>query len=395
MADKAPSKEFSIFLRKIGYSVGLEHTLDRLKDFARLYGNQDALSFADISRLLHAPKPTGWGLDRNNEHILDVLRSLDVIDVRKGEVAVLEAGDALGILMKLQGDGDDFSRSAAFIFAHSLALADGDIFFNALAACFDPEEFTRRAIGMIEAKWTLLETYFSSSVQRAAIYGSINVEAQDNNPGSRGKGKLGLPPDPARLRQQRGALTPQARRPEPRISAPYLNKALPRRKAWAISLGLATETGVPTEVGERLLKALADVGYCGPSCISMWPLRHEMLRPLFLPLKGAPFPLLDSWEFMLLIGRGMGLLGDVDVDGGQEELSLLRQLVQVYRTINTSKSIVRAELPSRVAYRCVLSFSVGKKRVPNYPELIDKEQRSPAPRVIARPSRLAESALSI
>ncbi len=395
MADRVPSKEFTVFIRKIGYSVGLEHTLERLNDFARLYGGQDILSYADINRLLHSPKPSGWGLDRNNEHILDVLRSLGVVDVRRGEVAVLEAGDALGMLMHLQGDGDAFQNSAKFIFAHSLALTDGDIFFNALAACFDPEEFARRLLRMIEFKWTLLEGHFSSSHQRAAIYSAVNVEAQENNPGSRGKGALGNAPDPGRLRQARGALAPQVRRPEPKISGPYLAKALPRRKAWAISLGLASETGVPTAKGERLLKTLADTGYCGPSCIAMWPLRHELLSPAYMALRDAEFPTLDSWSFMLLIGRGMDLLGAADAEGGEAELMLLRRLVQAYRTLNTSKSIVRTELPARVAYRCVLSLSMGRDSVTNYPALIDEEQRSPSPRIVARPSRLAESALSV
>jgi hypothetical protein len=394
MVDRVPSKEFSVFIRKIGYSVGLEHTLERLNDFARLYAGQHILSYADISRLLHSPKPSGWGLDRNNDHILDVLRSLGVVDVRRGEVAVLEAGDALGMLMKLQGDGDAFRSSAKFIFMHSLALADGDIFFNALAACFEPEEFARRLIRMIEFKWTLLEGHYSSSHQRAAIYSAINVEAQENNPGSRGKGALGNMPDPGRLRQARGALAPQASRPEPKISGPYLTKALPRRKAWAISLGLASETGVPTAKGERLLKALADMSYCGPSCIAMWPLRHELLSPTYMSLREADFPNLDSWSFMLLIGRGMDLLGAADAEGGEADLALLRQLVQTYRTLNISKSIVRTELPARVAYRCVLSLSMGQDSVPNYPALIDEEQRSVSPRIIARPSRLAESALS-
>lgn len=395
MVDRAPSKEFSVFIRKIGYSVGLEHTLERLNDFARLYGGQDTLSYSDISRLLHAPKPAGWGLDRNNEHILDVLRSLGVVDVRRGEVAVLEVGDALGMLMQLQGDGGAFRTSARFIFAHSLALADGDIFFNALAACFDPEEFARRLLRMIEFKWTLLEGHFSSSHHRAAIYSAINVEAQENNPGSRGKGRLNEPPDPTRLRHTRGALAPQVTRPEPKISAPYLAKALPRRKAWAVSLGLASETGELTETGERLLRILGDVGYCGPSCIAMWPLRHELLNPLYTSVRDTEFPVLDSWSFMLLIGRGMGLLGSTDRDAGEGEILLLRRLVQTYRAINTSKSIVRAELPVRVAYRCALSLSMGEHSVPNYPALITEEQRSPYPRIVARPSRLAEAALSI
>jgi len=393
--DKVPSKEFSVFIRKIGYSVGLEHTLERLSDFARLYAGQDTLSYADIRRLLHTQKPSGWGLDRSNEHILDVLGSLGVVDVRRGEVAVLETGDALGILMRLQGDNEAFSNSVRFIFAHSLALADGDIFFNALAACFDPEEFAGRMLRMIEFKWTLLEAHFSSRHQRAAIYSAINVEAQENNPGSRGKGKLTEPPDPTRLKQVRGALTPEVTRPQPKISSPYLAKALPRRKAWAVSLGLASEDGAPTEDGEGLLKALAEAGYCGPACMAMWPLRHELLNPAFLTLRDAAIPFLDSWSFMLLIGRGMDLLGSADHEAGQAEMLRLRQFIQIYQALNSSKSIVRTELPVRVAYRCALGLSIGRSYVPDYPVLIEREQRSPSPRIVARPSRLAEAGLSI
>lgn len=394
MVDRVRSKDFSVFIRKIGYSVGLEQTLERLKDFARLYGGQDTLSYADISRLLHAPKPMGWGLDQNNEHILDVLRSLGVIDVRRGEVAVLEVGDALGMLIRLQGDGDSFRNSAKFVFAYCLALADGDIFFNALAAYFDPEEFSVRLRRMIEFKWGVLEEYYSSSHQRAAIYSEINVETQANNPGSRGRGNLGSVPDPARLRQVRGALDRRIIRPELKISDSYLAKALPRRKAWAISLGLASESGVPTSEGERLLNALVESKYCGPSCIAMWPLQHELGSSSFTVLREAEFPVLDSWSFMLLIGRGIGLLKPADSNWGEGEVLLLRQFVQMYRALNTSKSIVRAELPVRVAYLCALGLSIGQSSVVKYPELIDNEQKSPSPRIVARPSRLAELALS-
>jgi hypothetical protein len=395
MVDRARSKEFAVFIRKIGYSGGLEYTLERLRDFARLYGGQDTLTYADISRLLHAPKPNGWGLDRNNEHILDVLRSLGVVDVRRGEVAVLEAGDALGVLKRLQDGGPAFDDSIKFIFAHSLSLADGDVFFNALASCFDAEEFARRLLRMVEFKWNLLESHFLSPRHRLAIYNSINIETQENNPGNRGKGKLSERPNPSRLKQSRGALVPGIVRPELKISEPYLFKALPRRKAWAVSLGLASEDGAPTAVGDHLLRGLSNAGYCGPSCIVMWPLRHELVNPIFSTLKGAEFPVLDSWAFMLLIGRGMGLLGSLDAPGGEAEISKLREILQMYRTLNTSKSVVRTELPARIAYRCVLSLSMGQNSVPNYPALVDEEQNLPSPRIIARSSRLAEIALSI
>jgi hypothetical protein len=187
MVDRARSKEFAVFIRKIGYSGGLEYTLERLRDFARLYGGQDTLTYADISRLLHAPKPNGWGLDRNNEHILDVLRSLGVVDVRRGEVAVLEAGDALGVLKRLQDGGPAFDDSIKFIFAHSLSLADGDVFFNALASCFDAEEFARRLLRMVEFKWNLLKPLLiaSSSACDLQLHQYRNAGEQSGQPRQR------------------------------------------------------------------------------------------------------------------------------------------------------------------------------------------------------------------
>ena len=85
----------------------------------------------------------------------------------------------------------------------------------------------------------------------------------------------------------------------------------------------------------------------------------------------------------------------IDFPGGDEEISRLRELFHVYRSLNTSKSIVRTELPARVAYRCGLCLSIGEEGVVDYPGLIEREQSLPAPRIVARPSRLAESALSL
>ena len=134
MADKAQFNQFSIFINKIGYSVGLEFTLERLRDFASLYANSNSLSYADVSRLVQSDKPDGWGLD--NYHVLDVLQSLGVVSVRRGQVAVQEVGEALGILKKFHMQGalkqTIFDVGLNFIFAHALVRADGDIFLNAL-----------------------------------------------------------------------------------------------------------------------------------------------------------------------------------------------------------------------------------------------------------------------
>lgn len=396
MVEKARSNLFTVFMRKIGYSVGLEHTLDRLTDFARMYASQEVLGYADINRLLHADKPIGWGLDKNNEHILDVFRSLGVIDVRKGEVAVLELGDSLGILKRLVESEGDFLVCAKLLFAHALVLADGDIFLNALAASFEPAEFDQRIRSLIEYKWTVLERHFVSAQQRNAIYAAVNIEAQINNPGSRGKGLATKTLDPMRLRTSRGSLSSATARPDIYISDPYLSKALPRRKAWAVSLGLATDDGTPTTEGIALINALVTCGYAGPACVVLWPLEHELSSPTFANMKSVEFPVLSSWDFLTLVGRGLGALPSNLQSPGEEEqvFKTLSRIISIFKDLNKSKSILRTELPVRVAYQCIAGLAAISGSLPELPDMLAKEQRSPSPRIIARPSRLAEFALS-
>lgn len=397
MVDKARSNPFTIFIRKIGYSVGLEHTIERLSDFACLYASRDTINYADISRLLHDPKPAGWGLDKNNEHVLDVMRSLDVVSVRNGDVGVLEAGDALGILHKLQGE-HDFKSSLQFVFAQSLLRADGDIFLNALTARFDPSEFRDRMQRLIEFKRAILESLFQSSQQRASIYQAINIEVQENNRGSRGRiGGLTAHREDSPF-AQRGSLLAATSRPEPRVSDAYLTKALPRRKAWAISLGLSSPDGNLTALGDRFVQHLVDAGFGGPSCMAMWPLAYETKTTTFA---GLQFPeaatILDSWAYFSLVRRALGaVVGERPIDDQvqSEGVSQLQTILKTYRSLNLSKTIVRTELPARVAYLVVLASTDQQNRALPVPDIVEFEQKRPSPRLMARSSRLAEFALS-
>lgn len=395
MLDKVRSNLFSIFMRKIGFSVGLEHTLDRLIDFSRMYSSRDTLSYADISRLLHDDKPQGWDLEPSNEHILDVLRSLGVVDARRGEVSVLEVGDILGITSKIVTDDEEFKKCAALTFAHSLLLADGDIFLNALASDFDPVEFSRRITSAIEHKRTILERHFSSDQQRHLMYSAINIEAQISNRGNRGPKPLIRSPDPNRLTAVRPPLSPAVARPETIITTAYLAKALPRRKAWAVSLGLADSSGRATDGGANLLASMASAGYAGPGCLSLWPLEHELHNRAFSEIKQDAFPVLDSWEFLMLVGQGLNALPSISaIDEHDRAIELVRQIVTTYKDLNQSKSIVRTELPIRVAYGCIANLSIQSGFLPDLPSVLEKEQLAPSPRIDARPSRLAEFALS-
>ncbi|NZA27728.1 hypothetical protein H0E84_15210 [Luteimonas sp. SJ-92] len=396
MLDKARSNVFSIFMRKIGFSVGLEHTLDRLIDFSRMYSEKDTLSYGDISRLLHEKRPIGWGLDPSNEHILDVLRSLGIVDVRKGEVAVLEAGDALGILSRTIPDDAEFRACATLVFGHSLLLADGDVFLNALASGFDVDEFSTRIASSIEHKWSVLEHYFASDQHRRLLYSAVNIEAQTSNPGSRGRRSLSQSPDLDRLNSIRPPLSAAVARPETAVTSAYLNKALPRRKAWAVSLGLVDSSGAITDRGTRLLESMMSAGYAGPGCFSLWPLQHEISSHVFSKIRSGAFPVLNSWEFLVLVGRGLDLLPSVYSNDEQrdEVFELLERIMHVYKALNQSKSIVRTELPARVAYRCIAGYATISRFLPDLPKVVEQEQLLPSPRIVARQSRIAESALS-
>lgn len=394
MVAKVRSNDFAIFMRKIGYSVGLEHTRARLRDFARLYGSQDTLGVGDIKRLLHLPAPDGWNLQPQNEHILDFLRSLSVVSVKGPEVSVLELGEALGISWRLQC-GDGFENALDFLLAHAIVIADGDVFLNALACEFDEIQFAAAATRLIEFKWDILEQAFKTAQQRAAIYRAVTIEAQESNPGSRGHVSPGGPlmgPDVRRG----GPLGQDQGRPDIKISGHYLAKALGRRKAWAASLGLCDTAGYTTSRGRQLLDGLAAAGYAGPSCMATWPLTHELASPMFAGMSFPSIvPRLSSWDFLVLVGRSMGLLPIDGRAGMDTDLAAMVRIIRTYRSLNQTRSLVRNEVPVRVAFRCALGLEIGSPAVPDYPALLSDEQRQASPRVIARPSTVAELALSI
>lgn len=395
MVARAQSSDFAIFMRKIGYSVGLEQTLARLGDFARVYGGSETITIGDLKRLLHAPPPEGWGLQPQNEHILDFLRSIEVLSVRGADIGILELGEALGILWKTL-PAHAFADALRLLFTHQLVLADGDVFLNALAAEFDVAAFTAATERMLEHKWSVLEQTFRSTQQRTAIYKAVNIEVQDNNPGSRGLAGARIGPLGAIAATRLGPLSvATASRPPIRLSPNYVAKTLGRRRAWATSLGLARDSGGLTVAGEGLLRTLVSAGYAGQACISTWPLAHELEIPLFTSMRLPPeVPVRSSWDLMVLVGRGMGLLGTGLRACEQADMDALLDMIRTFHTLNQSRSIVRNELPVRVAYRCLLARSIGEPQVPDWPAGIRLEQGLASPRVIARHSRVAELALS-
>lgn len=388
MLATAPSSDFTPFMRKIGYSVGLEFLLDRVRAFGVVYGDAEVFGYGDVVRLVQKD----WGLKTLN--VLDVFRSLGVVSVKNGEVAILEMGDALAVTWR-DRDNIDYESASAFYLTHAIVSADGDIFLNALASGFDEEGFRQSIERMIEHKWSILETRFSTADLRRRFYKAVNIELQANNSGSRGgQGRgLGLPPVGSPLGH--GPLSGPVSRPAIQLSADYLRKTLVTRRAWALALGLADAAGNPTSQGRNLLNAVSDAGFGGPSCIAMWPLDHEVY-PTGIG-SGDYYPRLDSWSFMVVVAKGLGLIDEpVPWGAGVHERAIndVERWFSLYWSINQSKRMVRNQMLGRVLYRLEIAKSLGQAPLP-LPTVFDREMESDSPRLTARRSREAELAIAL
>ncbi|WP_320195588.1 hypothetical protein RMR10_001445 [Agrobacterium rosae] len=395
MVAKAHSNPFSLFMRKIGFSVGLENTLQRIDQFAHLYAASPSFSVANVKRMLHDAPPSGWGLKNTNEHILDVMRSLGVFTVKNGEFNALETGDALGICMRMRPErSNDFVR---FLFVQALVRADGDVFLNGLAARFEPEEFRSSMVRLLEHKRNTFERLFRTREQRTAIYRALNIEQQELNQGNSKGSDLLKRKGPSPF-AQRASIISDTPAPEVVISEAYIRKALPRRKAWAVALGLANEDGALTPDGERFIETFALAGYSGPSCMAMWPLKFEIDNSNFSHLLFPPHvSIVNSWSYMLLIRRALGGRGeeaDLSSETIQQGLDILTCVLGHYRELNNAKSILRRELPVRIGYLVTLALAATGEPILPIPSIVENEQRQASPVLMARPSRFAEYALS-
>ena len=75
MAATAHSDPYAIFMRKVGYSVGLERTLERAGDLEAMYASSRDVTASSWKELVSSQEH--WGLKSDN--IADVFYSLRLI----------------------------------------------------------------------------------------------------------------------------------------------------------------------------------------------------------------------------------------------------------------------------------------------------------------------------
>src|SRR5256885_724744 len=132
MVGTAQLANFAVFIKKVGYSVGLEALLSRSMDFAETYASVASLRESEWVELVHGK----WKL--KSAHVGDVFGALGIASIKRREVIPGPIGESLGIVRKLSSD-QEFTEACRFLVALAIVNADADIFLNALKSSFDKD----------------------------------------------------------------------------------------------------------------------------------------------------------------------------------------------------------------------------------------------------------------
>jgi len=390
---------YRFLMRRIGYSVGLENTLERLQDLAELYAAKGDVTCAAWDML----KRERWGLGRkakgkdwSEDHIGDVFHSLGIMSSSRNSIHILPTLDELGLIYKI--DRENFKKASSYIFAKQVLLSDGDVFLNCVAAESDKTKTKRLLKNMVEDKRRAVKNAIKNPDLRERLHHIISIETQRKNHGSAGNSRnlSSIRSEP--LMDRSIPLRASAEQKAPEISNDYMKKVPPKRRLWADSLGLyCNNEGSLTSDGNRFLNSLMDFGFCTSSgSYSVWPLKHE-LGQMGIKAENLGAPGFNMWEFLwnvwvALSGEKNSRQPGADTD--VEMLSFIGEIFSAYRDLNVRRTILRKEIPVQIIYSVHLAISYARKELPML--LGPWVDRNIVPdKLILRKSRNFEAALSL
>lgn len=400
MAATAHSDPYSILLRKIGYSVGLEFTAERIKNLTSRYIQDRDINTASWHELVTGSKNDGyWGRDQSAEkHIADFFCSLRLIQRTAGDVLALENLDALAIVSELLSDEQERRAAHDFIFLWAIMSNDGEIFVNLLLAEFEETAIKNTLTTMMLNKRLIAAQALKGKATEQRINRVITIERQEKNDGSKGG------------RQSITSLIRTTQLPSQRTSGPgsgdsyeiifsddYFRKVPPRRRDWAISLGLWDGEKGLTQKGNNFLESLRRSNYIDrENCFTYWPMDYELVRAGFRPnIFGNAKGLWDSLVDFSSALAGLQVPPRSIVDQ-EATINLIKEMTKIFRGLHTRKIMLRRELPITIAYPAAMALHYARNHtILDLPAAIFAEQKGEQRRVALRQSRHTGGALSI
>src|SRR6266480_5213725 len=172
MAVIVQADPYQSLIRKIGYSVGLENLVERVKKLVGLYVRDRAVGAGAFRDLVEKD------FRRKNaaEHFANFYGTLNLVRVivrdhsgglpnhvkRPGVPKALEPMyqlDSLSILRRLfVSDDAKFDKALKVVLTQCIVEADGDVFLNALLSDFQLDEMKARLESMVHTKRRLLRS---------------------------------------------------------------------------------------------------------------------------------------------------------------------------------------------------------------------------------------------
>lgn len=391
MVATVQSDPYRTLSHKIGWSVGLEYTFERVRRLVEVYVAAGDLTYGMWAELYTKE----WNL--KNAHITDFFGAIDLISASGRTIYVLPTLDVLAVLWRTLPE-DKRDDALRVVLAARFVLDDGDIFLNCLASEFDPDKARTALIGMGTHKVEKLKKVYPSSSVQAKVFKLVKVDTQPTNRGSKGANTETL--SSRRVEELSRRTTPLSDAPSEEITVTddYLRKVLRSRRDWAVALGLAQPDGSITSRGSTFLASLEAARFrAANGSFVVWPLKHQFIR-LAIKSDDLEAPNLTVWGFLEEIFKAMG--GDVIERQTQAELEnaieFLTTCYREYRLVNKSTAILKNELPTYIAYLCYVAtcFAEGKA-ASLLPDLIEMDRLSPEQRVLLRPSQNSDGSLTI
>ncbi len=359
MVGTAQADNFSIFIKKVGYSVGVESLLKRAADFGERYASVPSFRDSDWTSLVHEK----WNLKTAN--VGDVFAALGIARVHNHEVFPGPIGESLGIVNRLLNP-QDCKEACRLLVALAVVNTDGDIFLNALRSKFDKNATAKALMSMVRQKRGALFQVFQAARDREAVADAVSIERQRTNKGGGSSGGLAAVAKGSPLSERTQGLG--LPRPldinyveEP--SADYLHKITVSRKGWAESLGLFHGEEL-TDIGVTFLSVLSQAGFSskdGTYCV--WPTTFELEANQF-DVKGLKrLYFLSTWQFQEAVFRALGgqfclSLTSVKIEKIAQEISVI---YHAYRQLSQNRGMIRNEVP----YYVVIAVSLARAYATN------------------------------
>ena len=368
----------SRLLRAIGYSVGSEWLVSRVKILVDAYVHHrkiDSLIWNSlVSERFGRKAEARPGKKSAADHMADMYSSLGLLYKFGNQLFPGPALDSLSILRRdFIDDEDGFDRALKAIVCFQILERDGDIFVNCLAACFEEQATEKYLNEMLHAKRQIVADVIRTPDLLRKVLDRVSIRNLDTS----------------LKRATSSALTPFAKRTTPlmgtvqveeSISNDYLKKSPARRRRWAEDIGLfaSLKHARLTDRGTEFLAQISKSGLkLRKGAFAIWAYEPDLLYLRIFP-EQVGIPKLSSWDLCEIVAGTYANRSNsqIHADSLSKTLDFLVKCKDSYSKGNELKGSIRHQIPINIVYNCLLGLaSANNRQITNLPACLELEAR--------------------